>query len=85
MTSHDVARKELTVFKDLVKMLQVVHDHVAVFLQDGKRDEQMETAREIIGPQCLPKAEDVAPVELPLVPHKKHAEEEKEVCAVSGL
>ena len=46
----------ITVFQNLVEMLQVLHDDVSVLFQDGQRYEQVEAAAEIVGPQCLPQA-----------------------------
>lgn len=75
----------LTVFQNLVKMLQVVHDDITMFLENGQRNEQMEAAGEIICPECLPETKDISPFKLALVPDQQHAEEEKEVGAISGL
>ena len=66
-------------------MLQMLHNHVTMLLQYRQRDEQMEVAAQIIGPEGFPQSQDVAPWELALVPHYKHAEKEEEIGAVGGL
>lgn len=74
-----------TVFKDFVKVFQVLHDDVAVFFEDGEGDEEVEAAGEVVGPEGFPEAQDVGPFELALVPDEEHAEEEEKVGRVGGL
>lgn len=45
----------------------------------------MKAARQIIGPQGLPQAENVRPRELTLVPDQQHPKKEEEIGAVGGL
>lgn len=76
---------ERTVLKNLVEMLQMVHDDIAMFFKNGQGEEEMEAAGEIICPEGLPETEDVCPFEFALVPYDQHAEEEEKVGAVGGL
>lgn len=63
----------------------MLHDDIAVFFQDGQRDEEVEAAAEPVGPQRLPQTQHVDPFELALVPDEEHAKEEEEVGRVGGL
>ena len=83
--SNGYQRCALTVFQDLIKVLQVLQDDISVFLKDGKGNEEMEVATVIIRPQPLPQTEHVGPYELALVPDKQHAEEKEEIGGVGGL
>ena len=74
-----------TIFEHLVKVLQMLHDNVAVLLQDRERDEQVEVGAEVVRPQALPEPQRIGPLELALVPDEQHAEEEEEVGRVGGL
>ena len=73
------------VLEHLVEVPEVRQDGVAVRLEDGAGDEQVEVAREVVGPETLPQAQHVGPGELALVPDEQHAEEEEEVGRVGGL
>lgn len=77
--------KKHTIFQHLIEMQQVDHNDIAMLLQYGEGDEEVEAAAEEVGPEALPQAQDVGPVELALVPDEQHAEEEEEVGAVGGL
>lgn len=66
-------------------MLQVVHDHVAVFLEDGESNEQVEIAGQVVGPEGLPETKDVGPLEFTLVPNQEHPEKEEKIGAVCRL
>ena len=50
-----------------------------MLLENGKRDEEMKLAAEVVCPQHLPETEHVRPVELTLEPHEQHAKEEEEI------
>jgi hypothetical protein len=63
-------------------MLQMVHDDITVFFENGESNEKMEVAGQIVCPKRFPQAEDVPPTELALVPNEQHAEIEKEVSAI---
>lgn len=80
-----VRRRRHTVFQNLVKVLQMRHDHIAVLLQYRQRHKQVEAAGFVIGPQALPQPQNIHPRELALIPHQQHAEEEEEVRAVRLL
>ena len=56
-----------------------------MLLQNRQRDEDVEVAAAIIGPQRLPQTEHVGPFEFALVPNEQHSEEKEEVCRVGGL
>lgn len=81
----DRAAQFIDIFQHLVKMLQVVHDDIAVLLQDRDRDEEVELRTQVIRPQPLPQSQHVAPFELALVPDEQHAEEEEEIGRVGRL
>lgn len=66
-------------------MLEMLHDDVSVFFQNGKRDEEVEVAAEEIGPEGFPQAQGVDPFEFALVPDEEHAEKEEKVGGVGGL
>lgn len=63
----------------------MIHNHIAVFLQDAHGHKEMETTGQIVGPQGFPQTEHVGPFKLPLVPDQQHAEKEEEVGAIGGL
>ena len=63
----------------------MLHNGTPMLLKDRKRDEEMEVAAEIIRPQDLPEPQYIGPFKFALVPNKKHAEKEEEVCGVSRL
>lgn len=77
--------KERTVLKNLVEMLQMIHDDITMFFKNGQCEKEMEAAGEIICPKGFPETEDVCPFEFALVPYDQHAEEEEKVCAVGRL
>ena len=71
-----------TIFQNLIKMLQVLHNDVPVLFEYRQCNEQMKVTTQVICPERFPKAKDVRPFKLAFVPDKKHAEEEKEVGGV---
>lgn len=66
-------------------MLQMIHNHIAVFLQDAQCHKEMEATGQIVRPQGFPQTQHVRPLEFPLVPDQQHAEEEEEVGAFGRL
>lgn len=74
-----------TVLKNLIEMLQMVHDDIAMFFENGQGEEEMEAAGEIVCPKGFPETEDVRPFKFALVPNDQHTEEEEKVGAVGGL
>ena len=74
-----------TVFQNLVKMLQVLHDDISVFFQYRQGDEKVVVAAQPVGPQCFPQAKHIRPFELALVPDEEHSEKEEKVGGVSRL
>jgi len=69
----------LTILEHLVKVLQMCHYDITVFLQNGQRNEDVEVAALVVGPECLPQPQHIRPFELAFVPNKQHAEEKEEV------
>lgn len=76
---------EHTVLEHLVKVLQVLHDNIAVSLEDSQCKEKMELSTEEVRPEPFPESQHVHPVELSLVPYQDHSEKEEEVGAVGAL
>lgn len=74
-----------TIFQDLVKVLQVLHDDIPMLLKYGQCDKKMKVAAQEICPQALPQSKYICPQEFALVPDKQHAEEEEEVGRVGTL
>lgn len=66
-------------------MPEMVHNDVSVFLEDGQCDKEVEAAGQIVRPQSFPKAKNIRPCKLALVPYKKHPEEEEKVRAIGRL
>ena len=79
-------RKEKhTIFQHFIKMLQVLHDDVAMLLQNCQSDEEVELATIEIGPEPFPQAKHVRPFKLAFVPDEEHAKEKEEVGGVCRL
>ena len=71
-----------TVFQHLVKVLEVLHDDIAMLFQYGQCNKKVELAALEVGPESLPEAEHICPLKLALIPDKQHSEEEEKVGRV---
>ena len=54
-----------------------------MFIEDGKRDEQVELSGEVVCPEDFPETADVVPGEFTFEPDEELAEEEEEFVGAS--
>ena len=78
-------RDRHTILQNLIKMLEVIHDNISMFFENGQSDKEVKAAAEPICPKRLPQPQDIDPFKFSFVPHKQHPEEEEEVRAISSL
>lgn len=57
-----------------------VHDDVAVFLEEGKGDEEDELAGVVVCPEGLPEDQYILPGKFTLEPDEEHSKQEEKVC-----